>query len=34
LATVKRVLRRAEALVETRAREDDLLCAWTERTDE
>jgi RNA polymerase sigma-70 factor (ECF subfamily) len=34
LATVKRVLRRAEGLVESRAREDDLLCAWTERSDE
>jgi RNA polymerase sigma-70 factor, ECF subfamily len=34
LATVKRVLQRAEALVEARAREDDLLCAWTERRDE
>jgi len=34
LATVKRVLQRAEALVESRAREDDLLCAWTERSDE
>jgi|HubBroStandDraft_1064217.scaffolds.fasta_scaffold06309_2 RNA polymerase sigma-70 factor, ECF subfamily len=34
LATVKRVLQRAERLVEARAREDDLLCAWTERRDE
>ncbi len=34
LATIKRVLQRAEALVESRAREDDLLCAWTERSDE
>lgn len=31
LATIKRVLRRAEDLVESRARDDDLLCAWTER---
>jgi RNA polymerase sigma-70 factor (ECF subfamily) len=34
LATVKRLLHRAETFVEARAREDDLLCAWTERTDE
>lgn len=34
LATVKRVLQRAEAIVQSRAREDDLLCAWTERRDE
>jgi RNA polymerase sigma-70 factor (ECF subfamily) len=33
LATVKRVLRRAEELVESRAREDDLLCEWTEKRD-
>ena len=33
LATVKRVLRRAEDLVESRAREDDLLCDWTEKRD-
>jgi RNA polymerase sigma-70 factor (ECF subfamily) len=32
LATVKRVLRRAEAHMESRAREDDLLCAWAERS--
>jgi RNA polymerase sigma-70 factor, ECF subfamily len=34
LATVKRVLHRAETHVESRAREDDLLCAWTEKRDE
>jgi RNA polymerase sigma-70 factor (ECF subfamily) len=34
LATVKRVLHRAEALVESRAQEDDVLCAWTEKRDE
>jgi RNA polymerase sigma-70 factor (ECF subfamily) len=30
LATVKRMLQRAEAHVEARAREDELLCEWTE----
>lgn len=33
LATVKRILQRAEAHVEARAREDDVLRAWTEGSD-
>jgi RNA polymerase sigma-70 factor (ECF subfamily) len=34
LATVKRMLSRAEAHVHARARQDDLLSAWTEGSDE
>lgn len=34
LATVKRMLQRADAHVQARAKEDDLLCAWTGGDDE
>ncbi len=34
LATVKRMLSRAEDHVRGRAKQDDLLCAWTETDDE
>jgi RNA polymerase sigma-70 factor (ECF subfamily) len=33
LATVKRALARAEAHVYRRAKNDDVLCAWTELRD-
>jgi len=34
LATIKRVLSRAEGHVQSRAKQDDLLSAWTEAADE
>ena len=34
LSTVKRLLQRAETYLKSRAREDDVLCTWTEGRDE